>query len=357
MIVAVETAYLALDSQSCNRFQPRALRSYFNAPLKTYLDGKMYRLASVILLAALLFLVGEGRAAKKIIFDTDLGGDIDDAFAHALVQISPEFEVLGITVGDGPTEGRGRVSCRMLWEAGQDTIRVAAGRATRQEDGIPAQLHWGDSFGRYRVLDEPAADFIIRMLKQYPHEITIISVGPVTNLGDVIRKDPGAWKLVKEVYSMFGSFYVGYNGASPISPEWNVRADVESAQLFINSGVPITLAGLDVTTMVKYDAQRRLQLLYRNSPLTDAISALYTLWSMGDPRGRTPTLFDPVAVAMAFTDEFVTVKEAYVSVDDEGYTRVDESRAPNCRIGVQVLTDKFVDWLTVRLLTQNNMRQ
>ncbi len=311
---------------------------------------------TLLLSTGLLLSAASLFAGQKIIFDTDLAGDIDDAFAQALVQISPEFEVLGITVCDGPTEGRGRVSCRMLWEAGQDSIPVAVGRATRQQADLPPQIHWGDGFGRYKPLKEPAADFIIRMLKKYPGQVTIISVGPVTNLGDVIRKDPAAWKLVKEVYAMFGSFYMGYGGDSRPSAEWNVRADVPSAQLFMTSGVPITLAGLDVTAMVKFSEERRLQLLYRNSPLTDAISALYTLWALPHPEGRDPTLFDPVAVAMALTDEFVQTRQAHVRVTAEGFTVVDESKAPNCRIGMRIATGGFIDWLTHKLLTQNNIR-
>jgi purine nucleosidase len=309
-----------------------------------------------LLFFLLLFTTAQAAEKKKIIFDTDLGGDIDDAFAHALVQISPEFEVLGITVGDGPTEGRARVSCRMLYEAGQEQIPVAVGRPTRQGSEPPPQLSWGEGFQRYRPIKRRAADFIIETLRKYPHQVTIISVGPVTNLADAIEKDPKAWKLVKEVYSMFGSFYMGYGGDPRPSAEWNVVADVASSQKFMRSGVPITLAGLDVTTMVKFSAERRLQLLYRNSPLTDAISALYTLWSIDNPGGRTPTLFDPVAVAMAITDEFVTTREAHVRVTEEGYTVIDESQPPNCRIGMQVRAKKLIDWLTGRLLKQNLMR-
>lgn len=309
----------------------------------------------------LLFLISAGTimaqdtGKMKIIFDTDLAGDIDDAFAHALVQISPEFEVLGITIADGPTALRGKVSCRMLYLCGQENIPVAVGRATRKGSAVPAQLSWGDSFDSISPLKQSAADFIIENLRKYPGEVTIISVGPVTNLGDVIDKDPGAWKKVKAVYSMFGSFYMGYEKDPAISAEWNVRADVESAKKFMNSGVPITLAGLDVTTMVKYDSERRLALLMRNSPLTDAISSLYSLWAGGD-MNRTPTLYDPVAVAMAFTDEFVYTREAHVSVTDEGYTIIDESKPPNCRIGMRIRTDAFVEWLTQRLLKQNLMR-
>ncbi|MFH1069984.1 MAG: nucleoside hydrolase [Candidatus Glassbacteria bacterium] len=261
-----------------------------------------------------------------------------------------------MTVADGPTEARARVSCRLLWETGQESYPVAAGRPTRPGSEPAPQLHWGEGFDRYRPSAEPAADFIIRLLKKYPHQVTVISVGPVTNLGDVIAKDPEAWKLVKEVYSMFGSFYMGYGGDPRPSAEWNVVADVKASQAFMTSGVPITLAGLDVTTMVKYDEKRRLQLLFRNSPLTDALCALYTLWSIDRPVERTPTLFDPVAVTMAITDRFVRVREANVRVTDEGYTVIDESRAPNCRIGVSIDTDGFIDWLARRLLAQNLMR-
>ncbi len=312
------------------------------------------------LLAMLMLILGGSAAAQgqrmKIIFDTDLGGDIDDAFAHALIQCSPEFEVLGITVGDGPTAARGRVACRMLWEAGQEGIPVAVGRPTRPNDGVPPQLHWGDGFERVKPVEKPAAEFIIETLRRYPHQVTIISVGPVTNLGDVIDQDPAAWKLVKQVYAMFGSFYMGYDQGPRPSAEWNVVADVPAAQKFMTSGAPITLAGLDVTTMVKFDEQRRLQLQQRNSPLTDAIGGLYTLWSI-DRFGRHPTLFDPVAVAMALTgEELVRTRAAHVRVSEEGFTVVDESQAPNCRIGMNIATERFLDWLTRRLLIQNLRR-
>ncbi|MCE5251995.1 nucleoside hydrolase [bacterium] len=297
----------------------------------------------------------QGKEKMKIIFDTDLAGDIDDAFAHALVQVSPEFEILGITTADGPTDLRARVSCRMLYECGQEHIPVAVGRRTRENSALPPQMTWGEGFDKFKPVKESAADFIIRNLRKYPGQVTIISVGPVTNLADVIDKDPEAWKMVKEVYSMFGSFYMGYNGGPAPDAEWNVRADIKSAQKFISSGVPITLAGLDVTTIVKYNKDRRLHLFMRSSPLTDAVCGLYTLWA-GTDMNRDPTLFDPVAVTMTITDRFVTTRNAHVTVDDEGYTLIDESRPPNCRVGMHINTEAFLDWLTLRLLNQNLSR-
>jgi inosine-uridine nucleoside N-ribohydrolase len=306
----------------------------------------------------LLFFAVSSESAErmKIIFDTDLAGDIDDAFAHGLVQVSPEFEVLGITVCDGPTDRRGKVSCRMLYECGQENIPVAVGRATRLNDRHPEQLVWGDGFEKLKPVSESAADFIIRTLRKYPGQVTIISVGPVTNLADVIEKDPAAWKMVKAVYAMFGSFYMGYDQGPRPDPEWNVRADVKSAQTFMASGVPMYLAGLDVTAPVKCTAERRLMLDMRHSPLTDAICGLYTLWA-GNRLDATPTLFDPVAIAMALNTGHVTTRPAHVRVTGEGYTVVDESKAPNCVIGLRVNRDGILTWISHRLIHQNLMKK
>lgn len=311
-------------------------------------------LTAIVCLLYLSATAGFCDGKIKIIFDTDLAGDIDDAFAHALVQVSPEFEILGITTADGPTDKRANVSCRMLYNCGQEKIPVAVGRITRQNDALPQQLSWGEGFDKIHPVKESAADFIIRNLRKYPGEVVIISVGPVTNLGDVIDKDPAAWKMVKHVYAMFGSFYMGYDGSPVPDPEWNVRADVASAKKFMNSGVPITFAGLDVTTLVKYKEDRRLQLLMRQSPLTDAICGLYSLWAGGNPKAD-PTLFDPVAVSMAITKEFVTTRAAHVAVTDEGYTVIDESKPSNCEIGMSINKEAFLNWLTMRLLKQNLM--
>jgi len=303
---------------------------------------------------AVFTVFAEESQKKKVIFDTDIGGDIDDAFAHGLMQVSPEFEVLGITVADGPTAERARVSCRMLYECGQEGIPVYVGRRTRGGGDIVPQLTWGAGFDKLLPREKPAAEFIVETLRKYPNEVTIISVGPLSNLADAIELDPEAWKLVKEVYSMFGSFYRGYRGVPTPNVEWNVKADIRSAQKVVNSGVPITIAGLDVTDMVYFRADRIQKLLLRNSPLTDAICGLYILWTLYVD--RDPILFDPVAVAMAITDKFVETRKVHVRVTDEGYTVVEEGKQPNCQIGMRIDKDAILDWITERLLKQNLLR-
>jgi len=297
---------------------------------------------------------------QKIIFDCDLASDVDDAYALALVLSSPEFDILGVVMDHGNTPKRAQVACRLLWECGLEDIPVVVGRHTPGVVGVdtePAgysnQFFWGERFDKIKPIKQNAADFIIEKLHQYPHQVILFTVGPVPNIQDVINKDPEALKLAKKVVSMFGSFYMGYNTGPIPDAEWNVAADVESAKMFVNSGAEIVYAGLDVTTFVKLNEENRLRLLYRNSPLTDALSALYTLWRYEGYAQLDPTLFDVVAVGMVLWPELFTTRKAHVQVIGRGYTVIDESKAPNGEIGMTINKDEFIKRVMERYLRQN----
>jgi purine nucleosidase len=315
-----------------------------------------------LLLMGMLALVGACLAAsprQKVIFDCDLGGDIDDAFALALVVTSPEFDVLGVTLDHGLTEKRAQVACKMLYELGLEHIPVAVGRQTpsvigkdKELAGYSAQFHWAEGFSKTKPIATSAADFIIQNLHKYPNEVILFTVGPVPNIADVIQKDPQALKLAKKIYSMYGSFYLGY-GSNPIpSAEWNVMADVASAKLFSSSGVPITYAGLDITTFVTLEEKQRMKLWMRQSPLTNALSGLYSLWSR-ETGNETPTLFDVVAVSMVLWPELFQTRPAHVRVIEGGFTVVDESQPPNCEIGVSVNKEELLRRAMKRWMEQN----
>ncbi len=287
---------------------------------------------------------------QKIIFDCDLGDDIDDAFALAMILASPELDVLGIVLDYGNTPERAKIACRMLYETGREDIPVVVGRQTH--DKYSPQFNWGKGFTKVKPIDTPADEFIISQLKKYPNEIVLITVGPVPNMMDVIKKDKDALKLTKHIYSMYGSFYMGYNKEPIPSAEWNVRADEDASKLFSACGAEITYAGLDVTTFVKWNEERRLKLLMRQSPLTNALCGLYSLWP-----NETPTLYDCVAVGMVIWPDLFTTRKAFVKVIDGGYTIIDESKTPNCEVGVSIKTEKFLNRLMNVYLTQNLMRE
>jgi inosine-uridine nucleoside N-ribohydrolase len=292
---------------------------------------------------------------QKVIFDCDLGDDIDDAYALALLIASPELDILGIVMDYGNTPKRAQIACRMLYETGRESIPVVIGRKTA--DNFSNQFCWGEGFSRVQPVKQAGADFIIEQLKKYPDEIILITVGPVPNMSDILDKEPGALKLAKHVYSMFGSFYMGY-GNNPIpSAEWNVVADVKASEKFVGSGAKITYAGLDITTYVKLKYELIELLGNRKSPLTDAIVGLYSLWGFGREMKPEPVLFDAVTVAMVLWPELFKTRKAFIKVTDEGYTVIDESKEPNCEIGISVKTDEFINKYMDRLMKQTLIRQ
>jgi len=327
------------------------------------MPGRLVTFAAITLLCLTLATTATAAGPQKVILDTDLGGDIDDAFALALLLTSPELEILGITVDHGLTEKRAQVACKLLYELGLDRIPVAVGRQTPNVVGKDkslasrsAQFYWAEGFSKIKPIQTPAADFIIQTLRKYPHEVILFTIGPVPNIGDVIQKDPEALKLAKHIYSMYGSFYLGYGNNPVPSAEWNVAADVASGKLFAASGAPITYAGLDITTFVTFEEKQRLKLFLRQSPLTNALSGLYTLWS-NETGNETPVLFDVVAIAMAIWPELFQTRPAHVRVIDGGYTLIDESKPPNCEIGLSVNKDELLKRFLKRLLQHNLQRQ
>jgi inosine-uridine nucleoside N-ribohydrolase len=234
-------------------------------------------------------------------------------------------------------------------------IPVVVGRKTN--DYFTSQFHWAEGFDKIKPVNKNAADFIIENLYKYPDEVILFTVGPVPNIMDVIKKDPEALKQAKHVYSMFGSFYMGYDTGPIPSAEWNVRGDEEAAKMFAASGAEITFAGLDVTTYVNLNEIYRNKLLRRQSPLTNALSGLYTLWRYESYAQPDPVLHDVVAVGMFLWPELFTTRPAHVKVIAGGYTVIDESKTHNCEIGMSIKKEEFLNRVMQRLLTQNLGRE
>lgn len=313
---------------------------------------------SLLGLSGMIFQPSARAERIKVILDSDLGSDVDDAFALALLLASPELDVVGITLGHGQTGNRGRLACRLLYETGREDVPVALGRPTALVVGqseitepAPRQFSWAEGFSALVPIDTPAADFIADQLRRHPKQITLISVGPVSNLADLLQRDPEVLQLAKRVYSMFGSFYLGYGGSPVPSAEWNVRADIPSARTLSSSNAPITYAGLDVTAFVELQAEQRQALWSHGSPLTDALEALYRLWGR-----ETPILFDPVPIGMVLWPELFRTRAAHVRTTAEGFTVIDESRPPNSRVAMSIQTDEFLKRLVDRLLRQDLKR-
>ena len=285
-------------------------------------------------LAAWLVLVfaisGFGQAPssavpEKIIIDTDIGDDVDDAFAVALALKSPEVQILGITTTFGDTETRARLADRMLGEAGRTDIPVAAGKATDAKSNF-TQRAYAESGKFARASHPDAVNFILQQIRKNPGEITLVAIGPLVNVGGLIDKDAETFRKLKRVVMMGGSVERGYGDpyGAPTAPqpEWNIKNDVVSAQKLFASGVPIYMMPLD-STQLKLDEVKREFLFQRGTPLTDQLTLLYHEWGQ-----ETPTLFDPMAMAFAVDEKLCPVEAMRIRVDDKGMT-LRESGTPN----------------------------
>jgi purine nucleosidase len=317
----------------------------------------------VLFILSCFFHISSNGQKQKVIFDCDLGGDIDDAFAVALLLTSQqEFEIMGFCMDHGNTPGRARVASKMLFETGMEHIPVYVGRHTPsvvgeqfQLEGGSVQFLWAQGFEGLKPKRKPAADFIVESLNTYPGEIILFTVGPVDNIADVIDKDPNALKKAKKVVAMFGSVHVGYGGGAP-SAEWNVRASIAAAKKMMDSGAELVLAPLDVTDHVIFDNAYLTAIFNRNTPLTDALGGLYALWYQHADWAIQAKMFDGVAIGMVLWPELFETTKAFVFVDDEGFTRIDEGKTPNCTIGVSIKKDEFLNRMYRRLVEQNMQR-
>ncbi len=292
-------------------------------------------------LLALLALAGPADAAEhKIILDTDLGGDIDDAFAVALALNCPEFEIIGITTVGDQDHKRARIACKLLKVAGRTEIPVAAG----PKPGDPGQGPWAADFEEVKPIDTSAPEFIVQQINAHPGEITLVPVGPLTNIAAALDLDPGIASKVKQMVTMGGAAYVCYNLKPPPCPEYNIRADIPAAQKVYSSGMPITMCGLDVTAMLRFEAEKRKQLAERGLPLTNALVELYKLWGR-----ETPVLFDPMALCMTIDDSFCEIEMRRVVVTDEGVTQIVEGE-PNVGVCVKPDVERFFRFYIERVV-------
>jgi purine nucleosidase len=296
---------------------------------------------------------GSHAAIEKIIIDTDIGGDIDDAFAVGLALRSPEFQILGISSAWGDTQLRARLLSRFLKETGRGDIPVAVGIAKHPPGKVDVLTQALYAQGGPADQNYPnAVDFILEQIKLHPGEITLLAIGPETNLGAAIDRDAATFRRLKRVVLMGGSVYRGYGQFNygkthGPDPEWNILCDIQAAQKVFASGVPLYVMPLD-STQIKLQELERAEIFKAGTPLTDALLVLYAQWSKGAT--QTPTLFDVVAVAYAIHPELCPAQPMKLRVDDQAYTRV-ETGTPNAQVCLHSNSDQFLEFFMPRIVS------
>ncbi|WP_350448943.1 nucleoside hydrolase [Paracidobacterium acidisoli] len=286
---------------------------------------------------------------EKIIFDTDIGDDIDDAFALALLLQSPEVKILGVTTAWGDTNLRARLVSRFLRETGHSDIPVFSGTETKSAAKF-SQAQWAGQSPERRYPD--AVSFMLDTIRRYPGEVTLVSVAPFTNVGALISRDASTFRKLKRVVIMGGSVYRGY-GDTGYAPghgpeaEYNIYSDISSSKKLFTADVPIYMMPLD-STQIPLDEVRRDELFSHGTAMTDALTLLYHQWSAAN-RTPTPTLFDAMAAAYAIRPELCPVKPMHIEVDDKGFTRPAPG-TPNAEVCLNSDVQQFYDFYMPRVL-------
>jgi inosine-uridine nucleoside N-ribohydrolase len=288
-------------------------------------------LCRAVVLAAVCLAPAPAQAQPrmKVVLDTDIGTDIDDAWALGYAVKSPAFELLGVTISDADTAARARLACKLLHRLDRTDVPVAAGRATAAvpPDRIDYQFAWAEDFRDKTPVATPAVEFLASVIRRHPNEVTLIAVGPLQNLGDLVQQHPDVVPLVKRVVLMSGSIGPNYYGPAPVA-EWNVKLAIPEAQAVYAAAWPLTIVPLDSTSYVRLTDAERDTLRKANTPLTIALEALLRLWTER-PDSRM-TLHDQLALAEAqHPGRFFARRPVMtLKVDDAGYTRVDPSGRP-----------------------------
>lgn len=285
-----------------------------------------------------------------VIFDTDIGTDIDDAYALALIMRSPELKLLGVTTVSGDAVARARLAAKLLAIPAGNFAEVPVYAGTSTAPQYMAQCGWAKGFTSTALHESGGVAFLREQIEAHPGEITIIAVGELTNLGALLDSAPGIAKKIKAISLMGGALRHGYDPAKPPEPEWNIRCNATAAQKVFASGVPVFVAPLDSTAALKLTPEWKVRIFAQGSPLNDALAALDFIWKHTNPwKGDNPTLFDELAVALIARPGLAPVTPLHVVVEADGLTREIAGQQPNAQVALTSEPNAFLEYFTTQL--------
>ena len=268
-----------------------------------------------------------GRGPHHVILDTDPG--VDDALALLLAMRSPELKIEAITAvaGNVPLELTLPNALRMVEIAGRTEIPVAAGaRAPLVRRLVTAAYAHGENgLGgavfpepKIKALAKPASELIRNIVRKYPGEVTLLTIGPLTNVATALNSDPELAGMVQSLVMMGGSLSGG--NITPAA-EFNVYVDPEAARIVFQSGIPITMVGLDVTRKTSL-TDDHLRVLDAGRDAVSQAAAKIARNAIQHNRDQGflvgPNMHDSLAVAAFLDPSILKWKEYYVDVETAG---------------------------------------
>ncbi len=301
-----------------------------------------------------------------VILDTDIGSDIDDTWALALLLNSPELDLKLVTTVTGDTVYRAKIAARMLEVAGRADVPVGLGfRQGESPDGPQAPWVAGYDLARYPgPVIEDGVGAMIAAIMSSPDPVTIIGIGPAGNLAAALAREPRIADRAK-VVGMFGDVHGGYQGNPLPVAEYNVAIDVPAAQEVFTAPWDITITPLDTCGKVRLTGEQYRSVRDCPHVLAQATIENYRLWSdaqkrdwkpgwrpLTDPETVSTELFDTAAVYLALAQDLVELEDLGLRITADGHTVVDErAKVIHCATRWRD-RDAFQAFLANRLVTR-----
>jgi inosine-uridine nucleoside N-ribohydrolase len=278
----------------------------------------------------ILCLAAAAFSQTRVIIDTDPG--IDDAMAILLALNSPELKVEALTVVPGNVDGRQGLenALKIASLADRCDVPVAGGAQHPLNQKLITAQFWHGKNGLAGVELPPSKchadsrfgpDLIIELVHKYPHQLTLIPVGPLTNIALAVSKDPLIASLVKNIVIMGGSISGGnVDGAA----EANIYGDPEAAAIVFNAGWMVTMVGSDVGERTLMTRKYLTDLQSAHGPQSDFIAKLADFYLTRSEKSgyQGAAMYDPLAVGAVVDPTVVTLKDMHVDVETKGeFTR------------------------------------
>jgi inosine-uridine nucleoside N-ribohydrolase len=314
----------------------------------------MMRRAFRAVVAAAVLLVPMAAASQPaqptpILFDTDIGTDIDDAYALALILKSPELDLVGVTTVSGDAVARARLAAKLLAVAGGAAAKIPVYAGTSTAPQAMKQAEWATGFTSPALHTEGGVAFMRRQIEARPGELTIVAVGELTNVAALLRSSPDIAKKIKRIALMGGAVRRGGQPGSAPVPEWNIKSNAAAAKAVFASGVPLVVAPLDATADLKLAPEQRARVFAHGTPLTDALAALDFVWRYTNNwKGETPIMFDALAVVSVYKPDIAEFAPLHLVVEDDGLTRAVEGQPANAQVALTSDPAQVLEFMTAR---------
>jgi inosine-uridine nucleoside N-ribohydrolase len=299
----------------------------------------------------------------KVIIDTDIGDDIDDALAIGFALSRPELQVVAVTTVEGPVEPRARIVAKMARITGAEFL-VGAGvnlpsRALKEDERrrYTAETNYGPLLNQYPFVKpedpeyaahyEDAVGLIIRLIEEGGGETGIIALGPLSNLAAALQRKPSIAKKIPWISLMGGEVRLNHI-------EHNIAWDPNAAAVVFDSGIPIFMATWDVSRRVAMGPLQCDLIKQHGTPLCQCLSQLIELWWPYRAHKEGPVLYDVSPVLGSFAEKYFTTHPLRIGIETtgehtRGLTTVCDGE-PNARVTVDIMYDEVITLFMKTLL-------